>query len=263
MSNEARGSRDEDGGSGQPSVKSVEKAFSILSAFSGRDRFMSLAQISQAAGLDKSAVQRFTRTLCGLGYLEQDPSTRQYCLGRRVLGLSYEYLRTNSLIEKAAPVLIDLRRTVRERVDLTLRDGDEVVYVFRLQSKRETMQAALIGRRVPMFCSAGGRAILSRMPREEASSVIQATNRRRITPMTLIDPDAIMHEVDTARERGFAVQNQEWRLDEIVAAAAILDTDGRPVAAVHIAASTTEWDVAEFSERMGPLVAAAAQDVQH
>ncbi|MBZ8132397.1 IclR family transcriptional regulator [Afifella sp. IM 167] len=243
-------------------VKSVEKAFVVLGAFSGRSRFLSLGDIAEATGLDKSAVQRFTRTLTTLGYLEQDKATRHYCLGRRVLDLSYEYLRSNTLIERAAPILVDLRRAVRERVDLTLPDGEDVLYVFRLQSKRETLHAALIGRRVPLYCSAGGRAILSCLPQEEAQAAIVRACLRKVTPRTLTDPEQIMAEIDKARRTGFAFQAEEWRLGELVVAAPIVDREGRPVAAIHVAGSTAEWDPAEFADRMGPQVVAAAQDVR-
>ena len=183
-------------------------------------------------------------------------------MGLRLLDLSYEYLRSNRLIERAAPVLVDLRRSARERVDLTLRDGNDLLYVFRLQSKRETLHAALIGRRVPIYCSAGGRAILARLELADAKQLLHAIPLRQVTPHTLTDPDQILAEVATARKRGFALQNEEWRLGEVVVASAIIDRDGRPIAAAHIAGSTTEWDVAEFADRMGPLVAAAAEDIR-
>jgi len=249
-------------GSGVRSVQSVEKAFAVLRAFKGRDRFLSLGELARITQLDKSGVQRFTRTLLELGYLEQDVSTRHYCLGRQLLDLSFEYLRSHPLIERAAPVLVELRRTARERVDLTLIDGDDMLFVFRLQSKRESLHAALIGRRVPVYCSAGGRATLAQLPEKEARAILARADMRQATPHTLTDPDRIMAEVDKARGRGYALQSQEWRLGEVVVGAAILDQAGRPIGAVHIAGSTAEWDPDEFGERMGPLVAAAAQDVR-
>ena len=247
---------------GVPTVRSVEKAFTVLEAFTNRERYLSLGTIAEITGLDKSAVQRLTRTLIGLGYLEQDPGTRHYCIGRRVLDLSFGYLQSNDLVERAAPVLIDLRKAARERVDLTLIDGNDILYVFRLQSKRETLHAALVGRRVPIYCSAGGRAIMARLPREEAEAMLARANPQPVTPHTLTDRDALLAEVDKARARGFAFQSQEWRLGELVVAAAVLNRDEAPVAAVHIAGSTTEWAPEEFAEKMGPLVLAAAQDIR-
>ena len=242
-------------------VKSMHKAFAVLEAFRDNDRFLSLAELALATGLDKSAVQRFTHTLRTLGYLEQDPQTRRYALGRRVLDLAFGFLKSHPLIERAAPTLVDLRRAVRERVDLTLLDGEEVLYVFRMQSKRETFSAALVGRRVPLFCSAGGRAILARMDEAEAQRRVEAVERLSYTPMTKTDPAKIMAEVRKARRQGYAVQVSEWRPAEMVVAAAIVDRSGAPIGAVHIAASVSEWDPTEFERRMAPLVTAAAGSI--
>ncbi|MGE0725981.1 MAG: IclR family transcriptional regulator [Alphaproteobacteria bacterium] len=242
-------------------VKSMHKAFAVLEAFRDNDRFLSLAELATITGLDKSAVQRFTHTLRTLGYLEQDPQTRRYALGRRVLDLAFGFLKSHPLVERAAPVLVDLRRAVRERVDLTLLDREEVLYVFRMQSKRETFAAALVGRRVPLFCSAGGRAILARMDEAEAQRRIESVARPAYTPLTKTDPAKIMAEVRKARRQGYAIQVGEWRPAEMVAAAALVDRTGAPIGAVHVAASVSEWDPAEFERRMAPLVTAAAGSI--
>ena len=239
-------------------VKSLHKAFAVLEAFRANERFLSLGELAAATGLDKSAVQRFTHTLRALGYLEQDPATRRYALGRRVLDLAFGFLKNHPLIERAAPIVADLRRATRERVDLTLMDGDEVLYVFRMQSKRETFAAALIGRRVPLFCSAGGRAILSHLDEKDALRRIERTERPAFTPNTKTDPAKIMAEVRKARRQGYAMQVGEWRPAELVIAAAILDPSRAPLGAVHVAASLSEWTAEDFEQRMAPLVTNAA-----
>lgn len=242
-------------------VKSIHKAFLVLEAFRGGDRHLSLGELAAATGLDKSAVQRFTHTLRAMGYLEQDPATRRYALGRRVLDLAYGYLRNHPLVERAAPILADLRRTTRERVDLSLLDGTDALYVFRMQSKRETFAAALIGRRVPLFCSAGGRAMLACMTDEEARGLVERSERPAFTADTRTDPVRIMAEVRRARRQGYGFQVGEWRPAELVVAAAIVDRGGAPVGAVHIAASVGEWKPEEFERRMAPLVKGAAQSI--
>jgi DNA-binding IclR family transcriptional regulator len=242
-------------------VKSLHKACGVLEAFRDSERYLGLGEIAAATGLDKSAVQRITHTLRALGYLEQDATTRRYALGRRVLDLTYGYLKNHPLIERAAPHLADLRRASRERVDLTLMDGDEALYVYRLQSKRETFTAALVGRRVPLFCSAGGRAMLSHLPEADARRVVERSERRAFTRNTKTDPAKIMSEVRKAGRQGYGFQNGEWRPAEIVVASAIVDRSGAPLGAVHIAASLSEWDPAEFEQRMAPLVTDAARTI--
>lgn len=251
------------GASGVGGVKSLTKAIVVLEAFRDHDRYLSLSELVAITGLDKSSAQRCTHTLRDLGYLEQHPKTRRFAIGRRVLDLSFAYLHSNPLIVRAAPIMVDLRQTARERVDLSILDGPDLIYVYRLQTKREALSAALVGKRVPLYSSAGGRALLSCMSDEEARAILAGSDLRPRTPNTLVDPEAIMAEVRRARTKGYALQVGEWRPGEIVAAAAVTDQEGKPVAALHIAGSTTEWSPEDFERRMGPLVAAAAGEISH
>jgi DNA-binding IclR family transcriptional regulator len=243
-------------------VKSVAKAFNILEVFREGDTQMGLADLVIATGMDKSAVQRFTHTLKKMGYLEQDPATRRYSLGRRVLGLSFGYLRAQAVIERASPVLVDLRRELEERIDLTIPDGDAVLYVLRMQSKREHYMTALVGRSMPMFCSAGGRAMLACMPESQALGIVQRSDRRKFTASTLTDVSVIMKEIRHARTQGYALQESEWRPGEMVAAAAVKGKDGIAVAAVHVAVSSAEWTRAEMERRVVPLLLEATASIE-
>ncbi|MBX9463895.1 MAG: IclR family transcriptional regulator [Aquamicrobium sp.] len=242
-------------------MKSVFKALDILEAFEDRPRHLSLGDLVKATGLDKSAVQRFTHTLVQRGYLEQDPNTRRFALGRQILAVSFDFLRGQELIARAAPILLDLRNTLQERVDLSLRHGDMLLYVMRLQHKRETYSAGLIGRRLPLYFSAGGRAMLSKLSDEEAHAIVTRSDRLKRTPKTQTDVEAIMQAVRRARDRGYAIQAEEGKLDEVAAAAAITDSDGTPVAAVHVAASLNEWSISRFEERVASLIVSAAQEI--
>lgn len=246
---------------GVASIKSVQKTFAVLEAFADRDRHLSLGELARHSGLDKSAVQRVTRTLLGLGYLVQDPASRRYGLGTRVLDLSFAFLRVHPLVQRATSVLVELRRTVRERVDLVLPDGDTVVYVVRMQAKRETFRPPLVGRRVPMFCTAAGRAILAQKDDAGALEMIRRAARQAHTPHTKTDPAAILDEVRRARRDGYAVQAEEWLPAEMVAAAAVLGPGGEAVAAVNIAVSTAEWSPSEFRREMASRLMAAAAEL--
>ncbi|NGM85989.1 IclR family transcriptional regulator [Parapusillimonas sp. SGNA-6] len=233
-------------------VKSLEKAFAILEAFQDQGRFMALGELSTATGLGKSATQRFAYTLKKLGYLEQDPTTRRYALGKKLLGLTFQFLRTDPLIDKAAPILTELRRSLGERVDLSLLDGNSLVYVMRMRTKRESLSHAHIGCSVPLYCSAGGRSVLACLPDEEAEQLIASCDLVARTPHTKVTPADIMEDVRKVRSNGYAIQSGEWRLDEIVIAAAITDRQGRPVGAVHVAASASEWNEPDFIKHVVP-----------
>jgi IclR family transcriptional regulator, pca regulon regulatory protein len=242
-------------------VASVAKAFRVLEAFGQTISDLSLMEIADITGLDKSATQRFSHTLWQLGYLEKDERTRRFRLGKPVLDLSFYYLRSNALIELATPALIDLRNSCGERANLSLYDGTTTIYVIRQQTKREYFDGSLIGRRIPVFCTAGGRAILSRLPPNEAADVIGKSDLRPRTARTVVEPARIMEKIDEARQRGFGLAVEETVMGEITVGAAVTDASGRPIAAVHIAASTSDWSPQAFEQRFAPLVVETAQSL--
>lgn len=237
-------------------VEALARGFRVLEVFSDNPAPMSLSEIAAAAGLDKSAAQRIVYTLVKIGYLER--TSGGVAPGRRLLDRSFDYLRSNPLVNRAIPVLADLRRTIKERVDLSLFDDLTMLYLARMQSKRDTFYAHLIGRRVPTFCSSGGRAVLSHLPEDRVLDILQRSDRRKLTPRTTVELDDILERIRQVRETGHSLAMEEVLIGEVAVAAAILDANGQPIAAIHVAASLAEWQPEEFVARAGPLVAAAA-----
>lgn len=240
-------------------VTSLERGFAVLEAVGNERRDVGVTEIAAKTGLDKSAAQRFAFTLQALGYLEKNPATRRFRLSRRVLGLAHAYLRTDPLVELATPYLADLRQFCQKRVDLSLLDGFDIVYVVRLQSQREAFGATVIGRRIPAFCSSGGRAMLSLLPEDETRALVERSPRKPLTPHTITDVEAVMAQIARARQDGFAVCVQEALMGEIVVAAPVVDMQGRPRGAVHIAMALADHDENEVRTKFAPMAVAAAR----
>jgi DNA-binding IclR family transcriptional regulator len=240
-------------------LRSVARAFQVLEVFGRQAHPLSLRDIALAAGIDKSAAQRIAQTLINLGYLERAPKDAGLLPGKKLLDRSFDYLRTNPLIERATPVLSSLRETTMERVDLSLFDRSSIIYALRLQSKRETFFATLAGRRIPTFSSAGGRCCLACLDEAVARDIILRSDRKPQTPKTITDPEAIMKKVADARNDGYSCAIEESLIGEVVVAAAVTHGGGQPVAAIHIAGSLSEWDEMEFRRRFAPLAIEAAR----
>ena len=242
-------------------VQSVSRAMRVLDAFAGADGALTLAEIAARAGIDRSAAQRFVHTLRVLGYLRRDPSGAGFLPALRILDHAYDQLRLNPQLQRASPILIDLRRSVRERVDLSLFDGLRMVYALRMQSKRETFFTTLVGHAVPTWCTSGGWAVLACLPDAEVDELLGRAVLRPLTPRTLTDPAAIRERVADARERGHALAVEQILLGEIALGMALTDAYGRPWGAVHIAASLAEWEPEEFRQRVAPLAAEAVRAI--
>ena len=233
-------------------VRSIARAADVMAAFHKCDAPLTLAEIAAAAGMGKSTAQRFVHTLRQLGYIERDPTDRGFVPGLRLL---------DPLVERATPILLELRRNVRERVDLSLFDDLRVVYAARNQSKRETFFATLVGHSVPTFCASGGRAILALLGDAEVEDILVRSDLVPITVRTITEPEAIREKVREARELGYALALEEVVPGEIAIGVAITGPDGRPVAAIHVAGSLSEWQPEDFAQRFAPLAQSAARAI--
>jgi IclR family transcriptional regulator, pca regulon regulatory protein len=240
-------------------VQSVAKSFGLLEAIGTRPGPLSLNELAACAGLDRSTAQRMAHTLTLLGYLEKGPNGRGYVLGRKILERTFDFLRSNPLIERATPILTDLQKETGERVDLSLFDDLWIIYALRHQTKRQTFFATLVGRRIPIYCSSGGRAIMSRLPDAAVEDILDRSSLVPVTPKTETDRDRIKDKIDEARTKQYAMALEESLLGEIVLACAIVDHDQKPVAAVHIAGSCSEWTSESFARRFAPLAIETAR----
>lgn len=239
-------------------LQSVGRALELLEVFENAHRAKSLNEIAADLGVTKSAAQRTIYTLLAHGYLEKASGTG-YRLGQRVLDATFNFLRLDPLVQRAAPVLTELRRNANERVDLSLFDDTTSVYALRYQSKRETFYAALVGRRRPTFLSAGGRACLAQLDDFEIQSILERSELVAETPRTTTNIDEIWDKILQARQDRYACSIEEAFMGEIVVAAAILDHRRRPSGAVHIAGLLGDWTEAEFRARFAPLALEAAR----
>ncbi|WP_439116563.1 IclR family transcriptional regulator [Paracoccus liaowanqingii] len=242
-------------------VRSLARGMSVLEAFQGADRALTLTQIAARTGLTRSAAQRLVHTFRKLGYLTLAEDGRGFRLDLPVLDLTHDYLRMNPLVRRASPILLELRRNVRERIDLSLFDGPRMVYAARMQSKRESFFATLVGNSVPTACTSGGWAVMALLLEPEVAALLEGARHPQLTPRTLTDPAAIRDQIAQARRNGHALALEQILMGEVALGVAIPDAAGRPVAAIHIAASLSEWDPEEFRRRMAPLAAEAVRSI--
>jgi DNA-binding IclR family transcriptional regulator len=240
-------------------VQSVAKAMGLLEAVGSRPQPLSLNELALHAGMDRSAAQRLAYTLATLGYLERGPSGRGYVLGKKILERTFDFLRGSSLIERATPVLTDLQKETGERIDLSLFDDLSIIYALRRQTKRQTFFATLVGRRIPTYCSSGGRAIMSHLPDEAVDDILKRSSLKTLTPKTETNRDRIKEKVRQAKALHYAMALEESLVGEIALACAILDHNQHPVAAVHIAGSLSEWAPEKFAQRFAPLAIETAR----
>lgn len=246
-------------------VQSLAKGFELLEAFARRPSAMSMNELMDMTGFDRSTTQRMTHTLVQLGYLERGPSGKGYTPGKKILQRSFDYMRSVPLLERATPLIADMQRETNERIELSLFADLYIIFALRRQSKRQTFNSTLPGRDLPMVQTAGGRAMMAYLSDDEVEDILARSAHMSMetipsTPKTDNSPDRVRALVHKARQDGYATASEESLLGELNIAAAILDHRHRPVATIQIAGLTSEWNsVEEFGRRYAPLLMTASR----
>jgi len=232
----------------------------VLHAFGAAElRALGLAEIAAAARVTPSSAQRSLHTLVRLGYLRRDTRLHGWALTPRTLDIGYPYLAGHPVIEQATPHLIDLNQACGESVSLSEPDGTDMVFIARFPSLKRFYIHMPVGRRLPMYCTASGRAYLAALPPAAAQRIVARSELRALTPATVTDPRQILKRIQAAREAGYAWSDQECYRGDVTIAAAVLGEDGEPLAAVNISAPTSRWTLAELRSKLSPVLLQTAR----
>lgn len=235
-------------------VRAAARAVAVLSAFDLATKPLSLSEIAEISGLDRSAAQRIVHTLVQLGMIVRDPEDRGYLPGNRLLTMAHSCLRLNPICQKATPVLLELRRRTGERVDLSLWDDTKIIYAVRMPFKDEIFVGTLTGNAVPTYCTAGGIAILSRLSDEEIADIVSRSDMTPFTSDTFTTLDEVMQAVEETRTRGHSLVARQFRRHEYGMGVPIMNEHNRPVGAITLGSSLDEHSAEEFSTKYGSLL---------
>ncbi|MFV9506286.1 MAG: IclR family transcriptional regulator [Oscillochloridaceae bacterium umkhey_bin13] len=236
-------------------VQSLDRALDVLEVLATSTDDVSLSHVTERTGLPLGTVHRLLSSLVARGYAAQDRESRMYGPGPRLLEVASRASasRRFSLSRIARPCLEELTAATDETSNLLVLQGDEGVYSEQVASPRLVRMFTEVGQRVPLYCTGGGKAILAGMSPDQLEAYLARTQLRAWTPQTLNTADALRQALQTAREQGFAFDDEEREIGVCCVAAPIFDRLGRCVAALSISGPTTRMN-RERALALGPLV---------
>ncbi len=246
--------------------QSLERGLMILSSFTESRPVLGIADMARAAGLTKSTAYRYVATLAKLGYVVQDPDTKKYSLGPRVIDLGFAALNSMELTRLAAQYLQALSDETGYPASMAVLDGPDIVYVERRRSRRATgfpMDINLhIGSRLPAYCTSMGKVLLAGRGPEQLRAVLDQTEFLRRGPKTIVAREQLMGTLARVRQQGIAINDEELAPGLRSVAAPVRDQAGNVVAAINLAMHLTSWNtsVESVAARLeAPLRATAAE----
>ena len=217
------------------SIQVIDRAASLLDVLAVADKPITLKVLAAECELHTSTAFRILAALGGHGFVEHYEGGL-YRLGPRLLALAGRVQRATDLREIARPVMERLRDDIGESVNLTVREGNEVVYIERAIPNRMMRVEQVIGSRAPLHVTAVGKLFLSEGGDDAVRAYARATRLPAYTVNTLSQSKRLQQEILRVRERGYALDNEEAELGVGCIGAPVRDPAGEPLAGLSISA---------------------------
>ena len=219
-----------------PTVQVIERLFTLMDVLASREEAISLKEISEKSGLHLSTTHRLLNDLA-TGRFVDHPQPGSYRLGMRLLELGNLVKSRLNVRDAALLPMRELHKLIQQPVNLSVRQGDEIVYVERTYSERSGMQVVrAIGGRAPLHLTSVGKLFLAADDPQRVRAYATRTGLSGHTKNSLTQLPALERELSKVRQYGIAHDNEELELGVRCMAAGIYDDQGTLVAGLSISA---------------------------
>ena len=226
----------------QPSVQVLERTFQLLEVLASREEAVSLKDIAEKTGLHPSTAHRILNDLT-IGRFVDRPEPGSYRLGMRLLELGNLVKARLSVRDTALGPMRELHKQIQQPVNLSVRQGDEIVYVERAYSERSGMQVVrAIGGRAPLHLTSVGKLFLAADDPQRVRAYATRTGLMGNTRNSLTQLSVLERELAQCRRLGLARDNEELEMGVRCMAAGIYDDQDKLVAGLSISAPADRLD---------------------
>lgn len=243
-------------------IKSLQKSLLLLRAILYSSGELGISELQQITGFNQSSIHHSLKTLKLEGFISQNIETKKYTIGPELFNLWVRQNRLDNYFYRAYPVLEEMVAQFGETTSLFIRRENEAICVIGKESP-QTLKASLrIGRRIPLHCTATGKAFLAYMGEEEINETIYRTGLEKYMPNTITCPDKLLEELREIKKRGYAIELEEFE-DMINAIGAPVFNDyGEIIFVVTVIAPLTRL-TGERMEAIHPLLREKTQKIAH
>lgn len=245
----------------EPLNRSLSRGLDMLALLSEAPNGLALHEITRALDMPKSSAFNLIHTLLQKGYVVHEAQTGCYTLSLRMFELGSAAFKGTNIETVLRQHMADIYQASNETVHCGVPDGLDVVYIDKMESTHSIRMTSRIGARLPLYCTAMGRAILACMRDEEVTRLLQGQVFQALTPKTLATREALLAELARVRAQGYAVEEEETNENVCCVGVAVRDRAGKPVYAISISAPIFRMDAA-MVDRYAKLLTRAQTDIE-
>ncbi len=241
-------------------VPNLERGLLIIELLAKQKQGLTLSEIIESLDISKSSAFRIVSTLIFKNYLQKNETTKKITLSRKLMTLGVSSINEQSIVELSIDVMRALRDGLRESVMLGVIIDNKGVILEQVSSSYPVKLYVEQGTHFYLHSSVGGKAILAFLPDDELDKIIKKMSLKRLTDNTIVSKKEFREELETVREKGYAIDNGEDIQGIHCIGAPVFNEYGYPVAALWITAPHGRLPHSEF-ERKGKVVAQYALDI--
>lgn len=230
----------------------ISRVSEVLKAYMHDERELTVSEISRRTGIPKATASRIANSMVEFGFLERERD--QFRLGIRLFELGQQASRSTDLRKVTFPYMSELMSATKHTVHLAVLEGTEVVYVQILRSRLTPPTLSRVGGRLPAYATGVGKALLA-FADEDVVEEVLAGALDPIGPRTITDTHLLRRNLEEVRENRLAYEREESAAELGCAAAPILDSTGKAIAAISVSVNLNDVDLA----KMGPAVSTTAR----
>lgn len=240
-------------------IGSVDNALRLLMLFRKRNR-LRVSDAAEDLGVARSTAHRLLAMLEYHDFVAQDTTTRLYVAGPSLTDIGLAIVRDMDIRTVARPVLEALGREVGETVHLLILRGSDVLFIDSVETSNVLRVGSRIGMVLPAYSTAGGKALLAYLPREEVRSMYPNARLAKVTTRTVTGRAELLRELDLIKKRGYGINMGESESDIAAVAAPIIDRHGQMRASLAIAAPMARATEVRL-RRLGSSAVIAAKEI--
>lgn len=219
---------------GTKTIKSVEKAFHVIEYLAVSGESEGVTEISNAMDTGVSATYHLLNTLRELGVISQNPVTKKYKLGLKLWKIGILAYQQNELATVLLPYLRRLREMTGETANLTVLDGDKIVYIAQSESEHLLKMFTRIGATAPLHCTGAGKILLAYLPKNKQNQLLDTIELKRYTSKTLTTRKGLNKELEQIRAQGYGRDDEEREQGVRCIGAPVFGPDNQIICSISI-----------------------------
>ncbi|MDY8138611.1 IclR family transcriptional regulator [Aquimarina sp. 2201CG5-10] len=237
---------------------SVEKAFKILDCFSMDKLELGVTEIAKQMGTNKSAVYRMLATMEALNVIQQNPENGKYRLGLKLFELSQKVSIHKNFISKARPFMEELVKRAGETAHLAIYKNQKVYFLDKVVGRHDLQINSQIGSEKPLHCTGLGKIMLA-FAEHNYQNIIHNLELETVTKNTITDRRKLITEIETIKNKGFALDLEENEIGLVCVAVPVFSTTGKFIAAISTSGPSARFNENEIQTYTGDLKQTAEQ----